>query len=327
VLALGLGASIAACSQDLAVSEFSELPAGGAGAGAPSSAATGAGGYGGSTAGAAGSALRAGTAGQSSGGRIGDDAGGAGGGAEDGESGGAGSSSAAGGAPWQGGAGQGGAGSPQAGSSGSGGSAGKAGSGGGGANGGASGGQGTSGVAGEAGTGGDGAPPELPLLLFSEYVEGSGTYKALEIHAPLGARLEGCSVKVYFNGNLTPSSTLALSGELLPGAVTVLCTAALSALVPLACDQTRNLTFNGDDAITLECRGQILDVIGQIGVDPGAYWGGAVSRTADRTLRRLCTVSSGDDDGFDAFDPIEQWQAFPIDTFDGLGTVDCAPAP
>src|SRR5690606_24077839 len=111
---------------------------------------------------------------------------------------------------------------------------------------------------------------------------------------------DGCSVKVYFNGNLEPTSTLALSGAVEGGAVAVLCTAALAALGSVACDETRNLTFNGDDAIVLECRGRILDVIGQIGVDPGAHWGGEVSRTADRTLRRLCTISVGDDDAFDA---------------------------
>ena len=68
----------------------------------------------------------------------------------------------------------------------------------------------------------------------------------------------------------------------------------------------------------------MLDSIGQVGVDPGTEWGAGVTSTADNTLRRLPSVTAGDTDPSDAFDPAAQWAGFAVDTFDGLGahTVD-----
>ena len=38
-------------------------------------------------------------------------------------------------------------------------------------------------------------------------------------------------------------------------------------------------TFNGDDAMALSYNGTNIDVIGQIGVDPGSSWGGLAVNT------------------------------------------------
>ena len=59
--------------------------------------------------------------------------------------------------------------------------------------------------------------------------------------------------------------------------------------------------------------------IGRIGFDPGTEWGSGVTSTADSTLRRKGTVSAGDANAFDAFDPSIEWEGFPVDTFTGLG--------
>ncbi|MBK9743692.1 MAG: hypothetical protein IPO94_12360 [Saprospiraceae bacterium] len=46
-------------------------------------------------------------------------------------------------------------------------------------------------------------------------------------------------------------------------------------------DQTSgSLTFNGDDAIELVFMTASVDVIGQIGVDPGTEWGTGLTSTA-----------------------------------------------
>src|SRR5690606_35952262 len=52
-------------------------------------------------------------------------------------------------------------------------------------------------------------------LLISEYVEGSGTTKAVELYNPAeGARsLDGWTLVVYFNGKSTAGTTIALSGS------------------------------------------------------------------------------------------------------------------
>jgi predicted extracellular nuclease len=64
----------------------------------------------------------------------------------------------------------------------------------------------------------------------------------------------------------------------------------------------------------------VLDSIGQIGVDPGAEWGTGTTSTADNTLRRLGTITAGDTDPTDAYDPAAEWTGFATDTFDGLGS-------
>ena len=175
---------------------------------------------------------------------------------------------------------------------------------------------------GDVGTGGDGPPVgEPPALFFSEYVEGSGSFKALEIYALTAASLEGCELQTYFNGKLEPSR-LALHGELSAGGLQVLCSSALATAQPSACDRSTNLTFNGDDALALSCGGVVLDVIGQVGVDPGAAW--SLGATADHTLRRRCSVTQGHGNGAQAFEVDPEWIIFGADTISGLRTRDCA---
>jgi hypothetical protein len=120
---------------------------------------------------------------------------------------------------------------------------------------------------------------------------------------------------------------IALEGSLGAGETYVLCSSGLGPLLETACTRTTNLTFNGDDAVALECGGTLLDVIGQIGVDPGDAWTSGEASTLNQTLRRLCPASLGDADGSDAFDPTEEWTAHAIDTFDGLGSQECPLAP
>ena len=66
--------------------------------------------------------------------------------------------------------------------------------------------------------------------------------------------------------------------------------------------------------------GVAIDIIGQIGFDPGTEWGTGLTSTRDNTLRRKSTVATGDTDGTDPFDPSVEWDGFATDTFDGLGS-------
>jgi predicted extracellular nuclease len=160
-------------------------------------------------------------------------------------------------------------------------------------------------------------------LFFSEYIEGSSSNKALELSAPQTAVIDGCKVIAYFNGKSEESVIATLSGSIQAGRVLTLCTSTLKARLGSVCDQVGNLSFNGNDALAISCDAKILDVIGQVGVDPGTAWGSGGVTTVDHTLRRKCSVTVGDPIGLDAFDPSLEWQAFPADTFGGLGSRGC----
>jgi len=173
-----------------------------------------------------------------------------------------------------------------------------------------------------------GAPGALAAssdLFFSEYVEGSSNNKALEIYNGTGAPVDlatgGYNVQMYFNGLATAGLTINLTGTVADGDVFVLAQASANATILAQADQTNGSGwFNGDDAVVLRKGTTVLDVIGQIGFDPGAEWGTGLTSTADNTLRRKPSVTAGDPDGSNAFDPSLEWDGHATDTFDGLGT-------
>lgn len=161
-------------------------------------------------------------------------------------------------------------------------------------------------------------------LFFSEYVEGSSNNKALEIYNATGAPVDlaagGYNVQMYFNGSTSAGLTINLTGTLANGDVFVLAHAGANQTILAQADQTNGSGwFNGDDAVVLRKGTTIIDAIGQIGVDPGAEWGSALTSTADNTLRRKSAISAGDANATDVFDPAVEWDGFAQDTFDGLG--------
>ena len=88
-------------------------------------------------------------------------------------------------------------------------------------------------------------------------------------------------------------------------------------------------TFNVENLFDLEENVPVVvDVIGQVGFDPGSEWGSGQTSTKDNTIRRQESVCQGDADGTDPFDPTLEWDGFDQNTFDGLGThsVTCGTA-
>jgi uncharacterized protein len=157
-------------------------------------------------------------------------------------------------------------------------------------------------------------------LFISEYIEGSSNNKAIEIYNGTGAAVDlaagGYALRMHFNGATTFTS-FALAGTVADGDAFVFAHSAASAAILGQADQTTGSgLFNGDDAVVLVKGTDVLDSIGQVGVDPGAEWGTGLTSTADNTLRRL---TAPDTDPGDAFDPAPQWEGFASDTFDGLG--------
>jgi hypothetical protein len=161
-------------------------------------------------------------------------------------------------------------------------------------------------------------------LFVSEYVEGSGANKAVEIYNGTGTPIDlgaaGYAVDTYSNGGVTPSLSIPLVGTVADGDVFVLANGAGSPTLLAAADQQAGINFNGNDAVVLRKGAQVLDVIGQIGFDPGLFWGVEPATTLDHTLRRNGAVTTGDPNGTDAFDPAPEWSGHTADTFDGLGS-------
>ena len=161
-------------------------------------------------------------------------------------------------------------------------------------------------------------------LFISEYVEGSSNNKAIEIYNPGTTAVDlaatGYKLQQYSNGSPTVSLTINLTGSVTPGDVFVFSHALANAAILAQADQSANLgLFNGNDAVALVKGTEIVDVIGQIGVDPGSQWGTGLASTMDNTLRRNASIVQGDTNGADPFDPAVEWTGYASDTFDGVG--------
>lgn len=169
-------------------------------------------------------------------------------------------------------------------------------------------------------------------LFISEYVEGSSNNKAIEIYNGTAGtvNISAYSVRVYFNGSTTAAFNLALAGNLPAGRTYVLVHNSADAAMKTNANQfTTASWFNGDDAIALFRGSTLVDVIGQIGVQPSGEWGSGDTSTADNTLRRKVSVCAGDTNPSDPFNPSLEWEGFPQNTFGGLGshTAVCSVVP
>ncbi len=167
------------------------------------------------------------------------------------------------------------------------------------------------------------ALPAAADLYFSEYIEGSSNNKALEIYNSSANNLDltGHKVEMYFNGNTTATLTINLTGNIPANGVFVLAHGSANATILAKANQTNSSGwFNGDDAIVLKNGNTVLDSIGQVGVDPGSEWGSGFTSTADNTLRRKTSITTGDTIINDSFNPATEWEGYAQDTFDHLGT-------
>lgn len=197
-------------------------------------------------------------------------------------------------------------------------------------------------------------PQFLPDLFFSEYVEGSGNNKALEIFNPTTqpVDLSNYMIARYVNGSIN-ADTVGLAGMLQPGKTYVVVidkrdpagtgsnVMAHPDLIAVAdtflCpdhDINPTMYFNGNDAMALHHKnGQLVDLIGKIGENPGAGWTddslcaagaftalcGATAWTTNHTMVRKFGVTSGVKVNPPWFDVTLQWDTLPMNTFDSLG--------
>lgn len=173
-------------------------------------------------------------------------------------------------------------------------------------------------------------------LIISEYIEGSANNKAIELYNGTGSAIDLLAgnyiLHTYVNGSATPGTALSLTGTIAAGATYVIAnTAASNEFTSVAQQLAPNgvpMNYNGDDAIVLRsggASGTIIDSIGLVGTDPGSEWGTGLTSTADNTLRRKASVTVGDTNTGDAFDPATEWDGYANNASDGLGshTMNC----
>lgn len=163
-------------------------------------------------------------------------------------------------------------------------------------------------------------------LFISEYVEGSSSNKAIELYNGTGqdVNLKEYILELYSNGATTASNPLNFGtltdATLKNGETFVIANGSASDALKAKAQLTHGVAnFNGDDALVLKHNGTIIDSIGKVGERPVPAWGTTV-KTIDQTLIRKSTVTSGDTNTGDAFDPAAEWESNPIDYFDNLGT-------
>lgn len=103
-------------------------------------------------------------------------------------------------------------------------------------------------------------------LYISEYVEGSGNNKYVELYnpTPTALSLSGWSLRTYVNGAASPTATLLLSGSVPAGGTFVIRrepTGTWTGTADLT-DSGDTLNFNGNDPVGLYSGSTLVDIVG-----------------------------------------------------------------
>ena len=133
-------------------------------------------------------------------------------------------------------------------------------------------------------------------VIISEYLEGASFNKCIELFNNSGSSvdLSTYTIQVYFNGNTSAGSTIALSGTLLSCETYVVChTSANAGLLGVSDQTSGSLSFNGNDAVALFNGATMLDLFGNIGEDPGSEWTGVGNGTENEGVVRNASYCAG----------------------------------
>ena len=181
-------------------------------------------------------------------------------------------------------------------------------------------------------------PPAPPAtLFFSEYAEGTGNNKFLEIFNPTSQSipLDWYAFPSTTNAPNTPgrheSWNVFTPGKILePGGVYIICHPSANADILALCNQTHYALSDGDDGFCIAEGNQgnhiFIDCVGDFNGDPGVGWNvcGVEAATADNTLVRKPEVNTGNagdwsmSAGTNANDC--EWSVLPSNTWAFLGS-------
>ena len=158
-------------------------------------------------------------------------------------------------------------------------------------------------------------------LFFSEYAEGSSNNKYIEVYNPTANAISLSGYTVYQSGNggsytntFTTSATIASGGVYMIAANQA--DASILAVADTAMAYPSIAHFNGDDAMILTYGTDTIDVIGVPGVDPGSSWTVGTGSTANHTLVRKATVTSG---SMDWSTGAGEWDVYASNTWTYMG--------
>lgn len=195
-------------------------------------------------------------------------------------------------------------------------------------------------------------------LFISEYVEGSGNSKAIEIYNPTNASISLSNYRLvrYSNGSAigTDSTDFTATMSIASYSTFVICngtgvtsgtTATSPACSPalMAISQQTDGAYpnptamNGDDALVLVRKSPYahLDIFGKIGEQPATAWSdvapydGTAGKwwTKDHSMQRKQTIKNGVMTNPTAFNVKLEWDSLPKDNWTKLGShvCDCKP--
>jgi len=177
-------------------------------------------------------------------------------------------------------------------------------------------------------------------LFFSEYAEGSSNNKYLEIYNGTGADvdLSNYSLSSCSNGcdedsewDYPDNVTFAAGTIIADGDVYVVYHGSADAAIVAEGDQAFTYLSNGDDVFAITEAGAtassytIIDIIGEMGDDPGDGWdvAGVTNGTKDHTLVRKSTVISGNTNWSASADSTadnSEWIVLDQNTWDYVGS-------
>ena len=194
-------------------------------------------------------------------------------------------------------------------------------------------------------------------LFISEYVEGPGNNNAIEIYNPTNGTidLQGYIINRYSNGSSSGPESWQLGGSISSGDAIVIGNGQVDSVwvstywslpvdpvfyskLDFHCngdyDANSTFYFNGDDAMTLEKDGNIIDVFGKVGEDPGAAWtdditagytdaNGGTWWTKRQTLIRKSSVKKGVTQNPILFNPTSEYDSLPDATYSEMGSHTC----
>ena len=193
--------------------------------------------------------------------------------------------------------------------------------------------------------------PNIAFLDADDYFHNN----AIEIYNPTNnpIDLSGYSINRYGNGATSSPDVWPLSGVLNTGEAIAIGNGQIDSIwvssywsLPVdasfyaACGINGSgvyptpFYFNGDDAMTLEKGGDIVDIFGKVGEDPGGSWtddatagytdaNGGTWWTKRQTLVRKWNVKKGVSVNPILFNPTLEYDSLPDGTYSGMGEHEC----
>ena len=135
-------------------------------------------------------------------------------------------------------------------------------------------------------------------IFISEYIEGTSDNKAIEIYNGESSTLDLTKLTIYLyaNGGIAATNTFTGSGILLPNSAYVIYnSSAIEEIITSGNSPGSVANFNGNDVLEVLYNGQLTDIFGTKGIDPGTSWtvAGITTGSVNKTLLRKLSITQG----------------------------------